>query len=103
MLGEEATIVVGLEQGGGYQLQIGLRMPCGDLAGKGMVSVRWNGKMLERKTPTECGDQQLIASLPADAIERGVNSLRLSVAWNAAVHNQAVGLVSFNAVPSGVR
>jgi hypothetical protein len=102
MLGEEATIAVGLERGGGYQLQIGLRMPCGNLTGKATVFVWWNGKVLERKTPAECGDHQLIAPLPPEAITAAVNTLRLSAVWDGAVVEQGaekIGLTSFAAVP----
>jgi hypothetical protein len=102
LAGEDATIAVGLEQSGGYQLQIGLRMPCGEPAGKVTIFVWWNGKLIDQKTPAACGDNQLSRTLAPETIEPAINTLRLSLGGGVQEQlrgKETIGLISLSAVP----
>jgi hypothetical protein len=108
VIGDEATIDVGLEAGHQYQLQVGLQIPCAVAVGKITVFVWWNGKVIAQKTAAECGMDQIITTLAADSIEPTPNTLRLSAVREGAEEGQsdgkapqaAIALTNLNVVAS---
>ena len=98
LVGEDATVVVALESDRQYQLQAGVRVHCGNLTGKTTIFAWWNGKVVAVKTPAECGEDQLTATLTPGMIQPPLNRLRFSVVPEES-EGGAVSLTSLNLVP----
>jgi hypothetical protein len=83
--------VVALEAEPAYQLQIGVRIVCGEAAGRLTIVAWWNGRVIARKTPRECGEDQLTATVTPEMNDPELNRLRLSVVSEGSEEG-AVGL-----------